>query len=144
MKNSLFLSLRLACITAASIAITAASTGCTAKRLETRTDGVLATPTERVLKTQTGVAAFYGAIDDHELFAAHPSYPRGTIVRVTNLENGLKTDVRIRDRGPTAVEQAKGIIIDLSRAAARDLDFIKEGKARVRVEVLDWGKDRSR
>lgn len=144
MKNSLICSLRLAFITVASIAMSAASTGCTAQRLETRTEGVLVTPTERVLKTQTGLATFYGAVDNQELFAAHPSYARGTIVRVTNLENGLKADVRISDRGPTAGEQAKGIIIDLSRAAARELDFLKEGKARVHVEVLEWGKDRSR
>ena len=56
------------------------------------------TLTEKALDRQTGRASFYGAEDDEELFAAHPSYPRGTVARVTNLENGRKVDVRISDR----------------------------------------------
>jgi rare lipoprotein A len=123
--------------------MSAASTGCTTKPSETQTEEIRETQTERVLKTQTGLATFYGAADDQELFAAHPSYAIGTVVRVTNLENGRKVNVRISDRGPTAGKQAQGFIIDVSRAAARELDFLKEGEVRVRVEVLEWGDGRS-
>lgn len=102
------------------------------------------TLTEKALDTRTGRASFYGADDNEEMFAAHPSYPRGTVARVTNLENGRKVNVRISDRGPAAEKQAQGFIIDLSRAAAKELDFLKEGVVRVRVEVIEWGDDRSR
>jgi rare lipoprotein A len=54
-------------------------------------------------------------------------------VRVTNLVNDRSVVVRINDRGPFR----RGRIIDVSRAAARKLDFIREGLTRVRVEVLD-------
>ena len=68
--------------------------------------------------------------------AAHRTHPFGTLVRVTNQENGRTVDVRINDRGPFV----RGRIIDLSDAAARDLGMVEEGVVRVRVEVLRWGK----
>lgn len=64
--------------------------------------------------------------------AAHPTLPFGSKVRVTNLENKRKVVVRINDRGPFV----KNRIIDLSYAAARKLKMIKDGVARVRIEVL--------
>jgi len=70
------------------------------------------------------------------MVAAHPTYPFGTIVRVTNLENGRSATVRILDRGPA---RANGVIIDVSRRAADKLGFIREGRTRVRLEVLRWG-----
>jgi rare lipoprotein A len=70
------------------------------------------------------------------MVAAHPTYPLGTLVRVTNLENGRSVRVRILDRGPTARSQARGVIIDLSRAAAEALGAIRQGLVRVRVEVV--------
>jgi rare lipoprotein A len=97
---------------------------------------------EKPLATRTGLASFYGAPRSKELFAAHPSYASGTLVRVTNLENGREVIVRVSDRGPKTGKQAEGFIIDLSRAAARELDFIRAGVARVRIEVLEWGKGR--
>jgi rare lipoprotein A len=60
-------------------------------------------------------------------------------VRVTNLENDRSVSVRILDRGPAARIQAEGIIIDVSQGAAERLGFIREGRARVRVEVLEFG-----
>jgi rare lipoprotein A len=121
------------------------SEGGTARVPEARTERRPAKrTTEKPLATQTGLASYYGAADNEEMFAAHPSYARGTLVRVTNIENGRKVNVRVRDRGPTAEEQAKGLIIDVSRAAAEELGFIREGKVRVRVEVLEWGKGRSK
>lgn len=54
--------------------------------------------------------------------AAHPTYPLGTRVRVTNLEEGGSVEVEITDRGPTEENQAEGVIIDLTRAAANNGD----------------------
>lgn len=66
------------------------------------------------------------------LTAAHKILPLHTYVRVTNLENGLKTIVRINDRGPFVKER----IIDLSMAAAEELGIIEKGVANVRVEAI--------
>jgi rare lipoprotein A len=60
-------------------------------------------------------------------------------VRVTNLTNRRSVLVVIVDRGPAAFAGARGVIIDLSRAAAERLDFIQAGRTRVRVEVLRRG-----
>ena len=68
--------------------------------------------------------------------AAHRTLPLGTIVRVTNLENGRSVVVRINDRGPYGRNFRKGTIIDLSRGAARRLRSIEDGLVRVRVDVL--------
>jgi rare lipoprotein A len=55
--------------------------------------------------------------------------PFGTKVRVTNVRNGKMVVVRITDRGP----YGRGRIIDVSRAAARELDMIDSGTATVSV-----------
>ena len=73
------------------------------------------------------------------MVAAHPSYPFGTLLRVTNLANGRAAQVRVVDRGPSPRQRADGIVIDLSRKAAEVLAFIQQGRARVRLEVLRWG-----
>jgi len=57
-------------------------------------------------------------------------------VRVTNLENGRSVDLRVVDRGPYGKNHRKGCIIDVSRAAARQLRFIRRGLTRVRVQVV--------
>jgi rare lipoprotein A len=105
----------------------------------------------KILETREGLASYYGKefhgrltasgvpFDMNALVAAHPSYPFGTTLRVTNLANGRSTSVRILDRGPAARVRADGVIIDLSQRAAEVLEFITQGRARVRVEVLDWG-----
>ncbi len=66
--------------------------------------------------------------------AAHKTLPMNTIVRVTNKENGKSTIVRINDRGPFVA----GRIIDLSNSAAKDIDMVKKGTARVKVEVIGF------
>ena len=93
---------------------------------------------------ETGLASWYGgqhqgrrmadgaAFDMREMIAAHRSLAFGTIVRVTNLENGRAIKVRIRDRGPFI----EGRIIDLSANAGRVLGITREGVARVRIEVF--------
>ena len=73
--------------------------------------------------------------DGGQLTAAHRDLPLGTVLDVTNLETGKMTRVRINDRGPFV----KGRIIDLSRAAAREVDLIGPGTASVRVSVVTLG-----
>ena len=108
-------------------------------------------PAARALEVREGLASYYadqfdgrttasGTIFDNDaLLAAHPSYPFGSVVRVTNLRNRRSVEVRIVDRGPAPAIQARGVIIDLSQAAARQLGFIVDGRTRVRVEVLKRG-----
>ena len=80
-----------------------------------------------------GRATAYGeTYDEKALTAAHPSLPLGTRIRVTNLANGRSVVLRINDRGPWA----KNRLIDVSYAAAQELRFVREGLARVRIEVV--------
>jgi rare lipoprotein A len=83
-----------------------------------------------------------GLLTRNQLVAAHPHYPLGTIVRVTNLENRRSVSVRIIDRGPSASTRWEGVIIDVSRQAAESLGFKKDGRTKVRTEVLRWGTGR--
>ncbi len=94
--------------------------------------------------SQTGLASFYGgahqrkataagqSFDQRDFTAAHRSLAFGTVVRVTNLDNGQTVKVEINDRGP----HIRGRIIDLSLAAARALDMEKNGIMRVRLEAF--------
>jgi rare lipoprotein A len=105
----------------------------------------------RPLPVREGLASYYGAdfqgkrtasgvkFDMNAMVAAHPSYPLGTVVRVTNLKNKRSVQLRILDRGPAAGPRADGVIIDVSRRAAHELGFIRDGRTRVRLEVLRWG-----
>jgi peptidoglycan lytic transglycosylase len=89
-----------------------------------------------------GYATFYSdsqmtasgeRFDKHALTAAHRTLKLGTRVRVTNQKNGRSVVVRINDRGPYG---NKGRIIDLSEAAAKQLDMIEAGVVPVTLEVL--------
>jgi rare lipoprotein A len=107
--------------------------------------------TSAVKETQTGLASYYGRAFEgeetasgeifrrREMVAAHPTYPLGTLARVTNLEEGGTVYVCIIDRGPTDENVAEGVIIDLSKGAAEKLGMVKEGRVQVKVEVLQWG-----
>ncbi len=70
-------------------------------------------------------------MDPSKFTAAHLTLPMGTDVHVTNLSNGKTLTVRVNDRGP----YAKSRLIDLSRAAAAELDFINSGVTQVRISV---------
>ncbi|MFO8173428.1 MAG: septal ring lytic transglycosylase RlpA family protein [Longimicrobiales bacterium] len=95
--------------------------------------------------TQTGVASWYGnpfhgrqtasgeVYDMDRLTAAHQTLPFGTRVRVENLDNGKSVILRVNDRGPFA----RGRILDVSRRAARELEMVGPGTARVRITVLE-------
>ena len=92
---------------------------------------------------EEGVASWYGGkfhgrltangevFNTHELTAAHKQLPFNSLVTVTNLANGRSVQVRINDRGPFV----DGRIIDLSYAAAVELDMIKTGTAPVQLKV---------
>jgi len=67
-----------------------------------------------------------------QMTAAHRTLPFGTMVRVHDLDNEKSVDVRINDRGPFV----DGRIIDLSHAAARAIQMIGPGTARVRLQIL--------
>lgn len=94
--------------------------------------------------TQTGIASWYGdkehgnlaasgeRFSKYDYTAAHKSLPFGTVVRVTNLENGMDVVVKINDRGPFI----RGRIIDLSYSSAKSIDLIRTGVAKVKVEVI--------
>ena len=94
--------------------------------------------------TQTGLASWYGdkehgnlaasgeRFSKYDYTAAHKSLPFGTVVRVTNLENGMDVVVKINDRGPFI----RGRIIDLSYSSAKSIDLIRTGVAKVKVEVI--------
>jgi len=93
---------------------------------------------------ETGLASWYGhpyhgrasasgeIYDMEQMTAAHRTLPFGTMVRVHDLDNEKSVDVRINDRGPFV----DGRIIDLSHAAARAIEMIGPGTARVRLEIL--------
>ena len=71
--------------------------------------------------------------DMEDMTAAHKRLPFGTRVRVHNLDNGRRTVVRINDRGPFVNDR----VIDLSRAAAREIKMLGPGTARVRIVVVE-------
>jgi rare lipoprotein A len=93
---------------------------------------------------EEGLASWYGVpyhgrktsngevYDMHKMTAAHRTLPFDSVVRVVNTRNGRKTQVRINDRGPFV----EGRIIDLSLAAAREIDMVASGTAPVRLELV--------
>ena len=99
-------------------------------------------------KANTGTASFYAKkfegrrtssgqrYRSSSHTAAHRTYPFGTLLEITNHHNGLKTIVRVNDRGP----HAKSRLIDLSYSAAKDLGLISSGTANVTLKVILLGK----
>lgn len=93
----------------------------------------------------SGKASFYGSefngrktangevYDETAMTAAHRTLPFGTVLRVTNLRNGLSVIVRINDRGPFHPER----ILDLSKAAAEEIDLIHHGVTEIQAEIVD-------
>ena len=93
---------------------------------------------------ERGVASWYGRAfhgnptangeryDMHKLTAAHKTLPLPTDVEVVNLRNGKRIVVRVNDRGPFVGNR----IIDLSFAAAREIDMLEDGTTLVEVRAL--------
>lgn len=108
-------------------------TACAGDRVHARPD---------VQSTEEGQATWYGErhqgkrtangerFDLNKLTAAHRTLPFGTRVRVVHLRTGKSVVVRINDR------KGKGGLIDLSKAAAKRIGLVKEGRTQVRLEVL--------
>jgi rare lipoprotein A len=102
----------------------------------------------RIGTKEKGEASWYGEpyngrraasgeiFDMEQLTAAHRTLPFQTWVEVTNLDNGKHVDVRIIDRGPFV----DGRIIDLSRGAAREIDLLRTGVAKVELRVIEAPK----
>ena len=102
-------------------------------------------------QTQTGKASYYA--DEFEgrqtasgekyrhskMTAAHKFLPFGTNIKVTNLTNNKVVEVVVNDRGPYVDDR----IVDLSKSAAEQLDFLNQGLTEVRVEVIDAGGGRT-
>ena len=87
-------------------------------------------------KKATGARTASGERLHHDsLTCAHRTYPFGTILKVTNLRNGLTVNVRVTDRGPFG----RGRIIDLSYAAAKTLGMLSQGVAMVEVQKVVRG-----
>ncbi len=94
---------------------------------------------------QSGIASWYGGIfqgrttangetyDTNGYTAAHKTLPFGTVLEVTNLDNELSVQVRVNDRGPFVDDR----IIDLTYAAAKDIDMVRDGTARVHIVALE-------
>jgi len=79
--------------------------------------------------------------DQNEMVAAHRRWPFGTVVKVTNLDNDKSVVVNITDRGPYGANYRKGVTIDLSRAAATQLDMLDDGVVEVKLDILHWGDE---
>jgi rare lipoprotein A len=120
--------------------------GCAKKKQKARAPAAVpaAIAMPHIGDEENGIASWYGhpyhgrrasngeIYDMEKMTAAHRTMPFGTMVRVTNLTNDLTVDVRIIDRGPFV----DGRIIDLSRAAARQVHMIGPGTAKVRLRVI--------
>jgi rare lipoprotein A len=71
--------------------------------------------------------------DQNELTAAHQTLPLPSVIRVTNLENGRTLVLRVNDRGPFV----RNRVLDVSKKAAKLLNFHDQGTTRVRIELLE-------
>lgn len=104
---------------------------------------------DRTIKQEEvqGVASWYGdrfqgrrtangeSFDMHQMTAAHKTFPFNTVVRVIRADTRQNVIVRINDRGPFS----QGRVIDLSKAAANEIEMIRTGTAEVELEILQWG-----
>ena len=136
-----------ACAHRASRASHPAATKPSARRASSQKHSSLEPSTE----VETGIASWYGdpyhgrraasgeIFDKRKLTAAHRTLPFETMVEVTNLASGRKVEVRINDRGPFV----DGRIIDLSEAAAREIDLIRSGVTQVSLRVMQGPADGS-
>jgi rare lipoprotein A len=105
---------------------------------------VFAIPAKRIYR-ETGTASWYGreshgrttasgeVFDMEGLSAAHRTLPLGTVIRVTNLDNYKSATVKVNDRGPFV----KNRVLELSYGAAKELGFIAQGTALVKIETLE-------
>jgi rare lipoprotein A len=91
-------------------------------------EGIASFYSEKLHNKKTASGEIY---NQNELTAAHPTLPFNTLIKVTNLINGKSVIVRINDRGPFSSTR----IIDISKAAAKELEMINKGTVKVRIEL---------
>ena len=115
-----------------------------ATRQEPKAPEIEVPPDTKPLLIETGIASWYGppyhnrrgsngeVYDMNSMTAAHRTLPLGSIVRVVNVQTGAAAIVRITDRGPFV----EGRIVDLSKAAAKQIGMLQKGTTEVRLEVL--------
>lgn len=106
----------------------------------------------RALALQSGTGSYYSDVfagrstasgapyEPKGFTAAHRNLPFGTVLRVTRRDGGQVVYVRVTDRGP----YARGRILDLSRAAAEQLDMLRAGVVKIKIEVLEYGPRKQR
>ena len=109
--------------------------------------GLAQTPTKpatAAAAATTGVCSYYARMhnghitaggekfDSNAMTAAHRTLPMGTKLKVTNLSNGKSVVVTVNDRGPFV----KGRVISVTRRAAQELGFIKQGITKVQIEQV--------
>lgn len=105
---------------------------------------LVAIPDYQVGNTETGEAVYFSrkmngrqaasgeALDGNELTAAHPLYPFGSVLRVTNVANNISIEVRVVDR----ISVTSNKVISVSHSAAEQLDMVKHGSAQVKVQLV--------
>lgn len=96
--------------------------------------------------SQVGIASYYSFKHDNRrtasgekyhsryLTAAHKTLAFGTLIKVTNLSNNKSVLVKVNDRGPFV----KGRVLDLSYSAAKEIDMVRSGMAKVKIEIIDF------
>ena len=100
---------------------------------------------ESDLNTKKGSASYYSQkfegrktafgekLDNETLTAAHPTLPHNTLLEITNPQNNKKVVVRVNDRGPFGRTKR---VLDMSRAAAKELDIVRAGVAAIEYKVV--------
>lgn len=109
-----------------------------------RSAPTLSTKPDTAAVAETGLASYYGVryhgkrtasgeiFDMEKLTAAHRTLPFGTTIKVTRLDNGRSVILKVNDRGPFV----EGRIIDVSLAAARELQMVAPGLAKISIAIL--------
>ncbi len=102
------------------------------------------TAASTLYKVHDGMASYYSSrfhgrrtasgevFNNNNLTAAHKTLPLNTMLEITNLANSKKVIVRVNDRGP----HSKSRTIDLSKAAAKEIEMISQGVAKVSIRVV--------
>jgi peptidoglycan lytic transglycosylase len=120
------------------------SAGIGSSEARPRAEQPTASRNAKVLYSEEGMASWYGpdfnnrrgangeVYDMDQFTAAHRTLPLGSIVRVTNVKTDQTVVVRITDRGPFVTDR----VIDLSRAAAKEVDVYRHGTQKVKLEVV--------
>jgi rare lipoprotein A len=110
--------------------------------------GLAKTEKNEFSESQTGIASYFNdkyhgkktasgeLYNKNALTTTHATLPFGTILHVVNLQNNRSVDVRVNSRA----HKNNRRLLDLSKQAAKDLDFLQAGIARVKITILSFGE----